>query len=164
MFSLAVDGGTCNWSIQGANSDTWRTSGRRCSTKGCMICQPTWESASELRLQIPCCHAWQHRPNCGSLTKSKWKKFYCEDGFPSDILPSPCHHLWLSWAPTQLRCEKKKRLMSGEEQLAALGYPCNRELAEAAGVEPWINHQMFERVDPTIWGIQWTVCNHQISL
>jgi len=28
--------------------------------------------------------------------------------------------------------------MSGEEQLAALGYPCNRELAEVAGVEPWI--------------------------
>ena len=28
--------------------------------------------------------------------------------------------------------------MSGEEQLAALGYPCLQELASAAKVEPWL--------------------------
>ena len=35
------------------------------------------------------------------------------------------------------RCEKKRRLMSGEEQLAVLGYPCRQEMAAAAKVDTW---------------------------
>ncbi|CAL1157090.1 unnamed protein product, partial [Cladocopium goreaui] len=36
-------------------------------------------------------------------------------------------------APQQsVECDRKRRLMSGEEQLAALGYPCLQELASAA--------------------------------
>lgn len=40
------------------------------------------------------------------------------------------------------RCDKKKRLMLGEEQLAALGYPCLKELAKEAKVEPWLDRTL----------------------
>ena len=50
---------------------------------------------------------------------------------------SSTQNLKVSHSPPVPRSVNHRRLMTGEEQLAALGYPCIRALAVAARVVPW---------------------------
>ena len=53
-------------------------------------------------------------------------------------------HVWDVFRVVVPRCEKRKRLMTGEEQLAALGFPCLKDIAAGSKVVPWkLNIDMF---------------------
>lgn len=95
--------------------------GKRCRTETKDMLLPCLTTSSQLWLLV------------------QWVTNIYNLGFPSQMSQINNHISLTSARPYSAhRCEKKKRLMLGEEQLAALGYPCLKQVADAANVESWL--------------------------
>ena len=131
--------------VQGLRTSTWRSFGVRFPTRSSTTCQPTLWNVAVQSCKGGCCLVWPHPASCGYLMHLRNMNMYQEW---ANLECNYCHCLVLSNAgcgekytahkiiTVAPRSEKAKRLMSSEEQMAALGYPCLPEIAFAADVDP----------------------------